>query len=329
MNTGATALACLAQQLPGFNLKDCGQALKHIDRRRRLLALEQAHISPIHFGEISARFLRQPAIGAKTPHVLSQDRANRHAPAVTIVDFLTTEYILKSSIRRAAIQFGLRICGGGKLRITYVGLMALALAGCKRVDANGNDIAESDQPQILDLLREGDIAACAHPAVMSVFKDNSRVPFEEAQQKLSLTRDQYDAVALDDFSFKEISTTKADKAIAEVQCEANLYAIDHNLGVVRYSVRPSSAGDGIVVSYDENIGQMLSLAKLDHANALKSAVPKAPSPPAQSAGPTTEAWNRAGDEGEPEQAPAADTTTPATAYDKAKAALLEASASEN
>jgi hypothetical protein len=207
--------------------------------------------------------------------------------------------------------------------------MALALAGCKRVDANGNDVADQDQPQILDLLREGDIAACAHPAVINIFMDNSRVSFDDAQKRFALTRDQYDAVEPDAISFGEISTTKTNKDIAEVECEANLTAMGHNLGAVKFSVRPAAAGNGIVASYDDTIGKVLYLAKADHESALKSAMPKAPPPPAQSAGPTPEAWNRAGDEGEPEQAPAADNPTPATAYDKAKAALLEASAPKN
>lgn len=221
---------------------------------------------------------------------------------------------------RPDYRAGLRNCGGRRLRIICTGLMALALTACAPTAGTGNEAeAASDAPPILDLLASGDITACAHPAVMSVFEENSRVSFEDARQKLSLTRDQYDAVAPDDFSFKEISTTKANKEIAEVQCEANLYAVDHNLGVVKYSVRPSSAGDGIIVSYDENIGKMLFLAKLDHENALKRTVPTASQPieqsaPAEDSDTTTTTTT----------VPQASEGEPATSYDRAKAALDEA-----
>ncbi|WP_157783584.1 hypothetical protein [Rhizorhabdus wittichii] len=207
-------------------------------------------------------------------------------------------------------------------RTISAGLLALALAGCVPTgDGNTDDTAEAPPP-ILDLLASGDIAACAHPAVMSVFEGNSRVSFEEAEKKLSLTRDQYDAVEPDSIELKEISTTKANKDIAEVKCEANLYAMGHKVGPVEYTVRPQATGDGIVVWFDGTLGGAMELAKLDHESALKRAVPKPAEPAAPVAATDTPSASDT-------DASEASEPAPMTPYEKAKAALLEDSSTSS
>lgn len=210
---------------------------------------------------------------------------------------------------------------GNELRTICVSAMALALAACTSVDNDGNgQDAASEPAPILDLLASGDITACAHPAVLSIFDENSQVSFEEAQKKLSLTRDQYDAVGPDDFSLTDVSAAEANKDIAEVKCEANLHVMGHNLGVVRYAVRPQSSGEGIVASFDPTLGQAMALAKSDHMSALESAAPK---PRKQSA---TVVRDEPSDGADP--APASE-EPPVSAYDKARAALTEAADTGN
>jgi len=200
--------------------------------------------------------------------------------------------------------------------------MALALAACTAVDGDDNGQNSVSEPEpILDLLASGDITACAHPAVLSIFEENSRVSFEEAEKALSLTRDQYDAVGPDDFSLTEVSTVEANKDIAEVKCEANLNVMGHNLGVVKYSVRPRSSGDGIVVSFDGTLGQAMALAKNDHVSGLKSAAPK---PREQRAAVVV----RDEPSGGADPSPAIE-EPPVSAYDKARAALGEAADTGN
>lgn len=220
------------------------------------------------------------------------------------------------AINRPDWRAGLRSYGGRKLRTVCAGLLALALASCapSASGGDGNEAqAASDQPSILDLLKTGDIASCAHPNVMALFNDNSRISFEDAQKRFSLTRDQYDAVEPTELSFTNISATNANKDILEVQCEANLKVFGQDQ-TVTYSVRPESGGPGIVVSSDQTIAQIMALNKAAHMRALAMVVPM----PREVAAPSTQSGETSGDPvGEAQPA----TEAPMSAYEKAKAAL--------
>ncbi len=243
----------------------------------------------------------------------------RPAEYKTLGKYAGRVFLWLRATNRPGCRAGLRRHGGRKLRTISVGLMAFALASCAPTGGgtSGNEGAEDIQPQILDLLHAGDISACAHPAVIDIFLSNSRMSFAEAHKALSVTHDQYDAAEAAEISFSEISTTKVNKDIAEVQCEANLHAIGQ-VFPVKYSVRPSSAGDGIVVSYDETIRDAMALAKFSHRNEMSRAM--APAPSVQPV-PTQAPDTVVNEEPEPPQ------PSPPTPYERAQAALGDDSSS--
>ena len=215
------------------------------------------------------------------------------------------------------LRAGSRRHGGRTLRAILMGAMALALAGCAKVEGGDDNTIElgTIAPPIADMLEVGDIAACTHPDVIAVFQENSRVTFAEARAKLSITRDQYDAVEPVEIEFKETSASAVNKDIAEVKCTANIYAMGRNTGFVEYAVRPDASGRGFVIVYDDKIGGIIALAKLDHMNELERAIPNpalpSPSPSNQGSGADT------GGAAEPQPA------ISGTDFEKAQAALAD------
>ncbi len=210
---------------------------------------------------------------------------------------------------------GLRTVRSRRSLSTNVGVpigMALALASCAPSNSSNDVGAEESAPPILDLLTSGDITACAHPVVMDFFRDNSRVSFEEAQKQLSITQDQYDAVAPDELALDNISTVKVSKDIAEVKCNANLVLNGRQLGLVEYAMRPAASGDGVVFHYDGLLNQAIAETKSDHMYQLSRTVPQKAAPIRQSA---------ASAEPSPTDEQQAEPPAPASDYDKAKAAL--------